>query len=166
MLAIGRSGYPASLDLCLTARALGASEITFVGKKDGRLSKYINAINKKWGGRFTVQFAKSQAEALKSTSKYTKVYLTRFGEPLQNKSYVLKTYKNLVLIVTPSDEKSNLHEMADFNISVSSQPHCSAAAVAIFLHEFYNGRELAMHFEYAKHKVVPKEHGIEIKSIE
>lgn len=108
-------------------------------------------------------FVRTYKEALKSAAKYTKVYLTRFGEPLQAKRYTLKTYRNILLIVTPQNEKSAIHSLADFNISVSSQPHCSAAAIAIFLHEFYDGRELAMHFENAKLKVTPKEHGIEIK---
>lgn len=138
-------------------------EITFVGRKDSRLSRYINAVNSKWGGKFKVKFVKSYNEALKSAAKYTKVYLTRFGEPIQNKRSTLKTYKNILLIVTPHNETSKMHEMSSFNISVSSQPHCSAAAVAIFLHEFYDGRELAMHFENAKLKVVPGARGISIK---
>jgi tRNA (cytidine56-2'-O)-methyltransferase len=156
ILAIGKSPYQTNLDLCLTARALGASEITFVGDKDTRLIRYINNLNKNWGGKFKVQFAKSYKEALKSDTKYKKVYLTRYGNPLQTKSYMLKTYKNLVLIVTLKDEMEAIQKLADFNISVSSQPHCSSAAVAIFLHEFYNGRELAMHFENAKYKLVLK----------
>jgi tRNA (cytidine56-2'-O)-methyltransferase len=124
-------------------------------------------LNKKWGGRFKVQFAKNYKEALKSASKYAKVYLTRYGMPLQDKSYVLKTYKNMILIVTSrdGDEMNPMHKIADFNISVSSQPHCSAAAIAIFLHEFYNGRELAMHFENAQFKLVPHEHDVEIKKL-
>jgi tRNA (cytidine56-2'-O)-methyltransferase len=160
VLAIGRSPYEVNLDLCLTARALGASEITFISKKDARLLRHMGTLNKKWGGKFRVQFAKSYQEALKSATKYKKVYLTRYGVPLQTKSYTLKTYKNLVLIVTLKDEVDAIHKIADFNISVSSQPHCSAAAIAIFLHDFYNGRELAMHFENAEYKLVPKSNNL------
>jgi tRNA (cytidine56-2'-O)-methyltransferase len=163
VLAVGRSTYSKSLDLCLTARALGASEITIVGKKEPRLIRHMNGLNKKWGGRFKVQFAKNYKEVLTSMPKYAKVYLTRYGMPLHDKSYTLKTYKNLVVIVTHKDEINPIHKLADFNVSISSQPHCSAAAVAIFLHEFYNGRELAMHFENAELKLVPQEHGVEIK---
>lgn len=72
---------------------------------------------------------------------------------------MLKTYKNLLLIVTLKEEVNPIQRIADFSISVSSQPHCSAAAIAIFLHEFYNGRELAMHFENAQYKLVHKESG-------
>jgi tRNA (cytidine56-2'-O)-methyltransferase len=153
------------IDLCLTARALGASGITFVGKKDSSISRYLNSINGKWGGKFRVEFVKNYKDALKSALKYTKVYLTQFGAPLHSKKSLLRTYKNIVLIVTPKKERNNLHRIADFNVSVSTQPHCSTAAIAVFLHEFYEGRELAMHFENAKLKVVPKMRGVEIKSL-
>jgi tRNA (cytidine56-2'-O)-methyltransferase len=168
VLAVGSSTYSTSLDLCLTSRALGASEIIFIGKKsDSKILHYMESLNKKWGGRFKVKFTKSSKEALKSASKYAKVYLTRYGMPLQEKSYTLRTYKNMLLIVTlqDKDEMNPMHKIADFNISVSSQPHCSAAAIAIFLHEFYNGRELAMHFENAQFKLVPHEHEVEIKKL-
>ncbi len=162
ILAIGRSTYPVSRDLCLTSRALGASEVTFVGKRDSKLVRYMESINKKWGGKFKVQFAKSYKEALKSATKYKKVYLTIYGSPLQDKSYVLKTYKNMVVIVSLKEnaELNAIHKLADFNISITTQPHCSAAAIAVFLHEFYNGRELAMHFENAQYKLVPKGQGL------
>ena len=154
VLAVGRNTYSAKLDLCLTARALGAAEITFVGKSGSRLIKYMNNINKRWGGSFKIHFAKNYNEIIRPDSKYKKIYLTRYGTPLQGKSYMLRTYKNLLLIVTAADLVKPIHGLSDFNISVSSQPHCSAAAVAVFLHEFYSGRELAMHFENARYKLV------------
>lgn len=165
VLAVGSGTHQESLDLCLTARAFGAAEITLVGRNDPKLLKYMNGLNKKWGGSFRVKFVKNYKDALKSASKYTKVYLTRFGMALQSKSYILKTYKNMVLIVSTKDVSKQLHQIADYNISISTQPHCGAAAIAIFLHEFYNGRELAMHFENAKLKLVPSEHGIGVKRI-
>jgi tRNA (cytidine56-2'-O)-methyltransferase len=168
VLAIGKSAYATSLDLCLTSRALGAAEITFIGKKDNRLVRQVNDLNKKWGGKFKVQFAKNYKDFLKSTTKYKKIYLTRYGLPLQEKSYTIKTYTNIVLIVALMDknEINSIYKFSDFNISVSSQPHCAAAAIAIFLHEFYNGRELAMHFENAKYKLVPNGNLMEAKELE
>lgn len=160
VLAIGRGTYSESLDLCLTARALGASEITFIGKRDSKILKYMDKINYNWGGRFKVSFVKSLKEVMKNSIKYTKICLTRYGTPLQDKMYTLKTYKNIVLIV-PVRQKiaDTVKDFTDFNISISSQPHTAAAAIAIFLHEFYSGRELAMHFENAKYRLVPSERG-------
>ncbi len=160
ILAIGRSTYEENLDLCLTSRALGASEITFIGKKSSKLTRYINNLNANWGGKFKVSYAKSYKEVLKASSKYAKICLTRYGIPLQTKIYTLKTYKNIVLVVPLNENIKVLQNLTNFNISVSSQPHCGVAAIAVFLHEFYSGRELSMHFENAKYKLVPTEHGV------
>lgn len=156
VLAVGKSDYQGNLDLCLTSRALGASEITFIGRKDPRLVRSINTINRNWGGKFRVSFVKSYDEIMSNSKKSIKIYLTRYGAPLQGKSQTIRTYKSIILIVTLKDNVKQIHDTSDFNISVSSQPHSSSGAVAIFLHEYYKGRELAMHFENARYKLVPK----------
>lgn len=160
VLAIGRSTYEEGLDLCLTSRALGASEITFIGKPNSRLIRYINNLNTNWGGKFKVSYAKSYQQVIKASVKYKTIYLTKYGDPLQSHMYALKTYKNIVLVVSLKENLQAVHKIVDFNLSVSSQQHCAVAAIAIFLHEFYNGRELAMHFENAKYKMVPTDGGI------
>lgn len=93
---------------------------------------------------------------MQASKKYVKICLTRFGAPLQNKMYSLRTYKNIVLIVPLKEKKQQMQSVSDFDISITSQPHCGAAAIAIFLHEFYSGRELAMHFENPKYKIAQK----------
>lgn len=157
--------YSVNLNMCLTARALGAAEIIFIGRKDQRLPRYMGAVNAKWGGSFKVKFMGRYAEAIKSASRYAKVNLTRFGVPLKQKIYQLRTYKNILLIVSLKDEAGPIHRLSDFNISISSQPHSCTASIAVFLHEFYNGRELAMHFENARFKVIPKERGAEVRRL-
>jgi tRNA (cytidine56-2'-O)-methyltransferase len=165
VLVIGGNDYAGNLDLCLTARALGASEIIFAAKRNARLVRYISTLERKWGGRFRVNFTNNYTEALRKSMNYKKVYLTRYGMPLNKLTYVLNTYKNIMLIVSPASSSPKLHGIADFNVSVTDQPHCSSAAIAIFLHDFYRGRELAIHFENAKYKVMPKEHGVSVERI-
>ncbi len=163
VLAIGKYSYLNSLDLCLTARAFGASEMMFTRRKDQRIMRYVGRIQKNWGGKFEVSFIRSYKEALKSATKYKKVYLTRYGIPLNKLTYVLNTYKNIMLIVSSKEAPQKvLDDLADFNVSITEQPHCSVASIAIFLHDFYRGREFAMHFENAKYKIAPKEHGVSV----
>jgi tRNA (cytidine56-2'-O)-methyltransferase len=156
VLAMGRNSHSSNIDLCLASRALGASEITFIGKRDQRLVNYVGTINRDWGGKFRVSFAKDLNEVMKKSEKAIKVYLTRYGAPLQEKDNMIRTYKNIILIITPKNIPK-LHKISDFNISVTSQPHCGVAAIAVFLHEYYKGRELAMHFENAKYKLAEGE---------
>lgn len=155
------------MDIFLTARALGAAEVIFTGEKETRIAKYASDLEREWGGTFKVSFNKDYRKILAEANKYKTVYLTRYGTPLNKIIYSLKTYKNIMLIVSSVKASTQaLHEIADFNVSVTDQPHCSAAAIAIFLHEFYEGRELAVHFKNSKYKVVPNEHGINVEMIE
>ena len=166
ILAIGKYSYLNSLDLCLTARALGAAEMIFTQEKDPRIPRYVNRLEKNWGGKFEASFVKSYKETLKNATNYKKVYLTRYGVPLNKLTYTLNTYKNIMLIVSSKEVPPKiLNDLTDFNVSITNQPHCSVASIAVFLHDFYRGRELAMHFENAKYKVIPKEHGISVEKI-
>ncbi len=153
MLAIGERDI-SNIDLCLAARALGASEITFTGKSDKQLLSKIKKMNIKWGGKFKVSFTANYKDLISRSEKAIKIYLTRYGTSLNEKARMISTYKNIILIVTQKDDVEYVRKnIADFNVSITRQPHCSSAAVAIFLHEYYKGRELAMHFENAKYKI-------------
>ncbi len=163
MLAIGDNSHEGNLDLCLASRAFGAANITFAGKKDPKLVRFCSQLNKKWGSTFAVNFTDDWKVFLNSKRNYKKIYLTRYGLPVNKVVHTLKTYKNILLIITLSDSIKSLHQISDFNVSITTQPHCSSAAIAVFLHAFYEGRELAMHFENAKFKVVPDERNIRVE---
>ena len=165
VLVIGKNTFENNMDICLSARAFGASNVTFVTKRNPRLERHFKSLNKKWGGSFFVSFTNNWKNFLMEKKNYKIVYLTRYGVPITKVEYSLKTYKNILLVVTQTEGVKNLYKMADFNISITSQPHCSSAAIALFLHHFYEGRELAMHFENAKFKVIPEERRIHVERV-
>ncbi|MDE1832845.1 MAG: tRNA (cytidine(56)-2'-O)-methyltransferase [Candidatus Micrarchaeota archaeon] len=165
VLSIGEGDYRVRLNMCLTARAFGAAKIVFIGRRDGRISKYIARLNSKWGGMFKVDFSSNAGNTIRSFSKYKKIYLTMFGTPLKQVEYMLKTYKNILLIVTARDWEGQLAKLTDFNVSITNQPHAQVASIAIFLHEFFNGRELAIQFQNAKYKAIPKPKGAQIRKL-
>jgi len=162
-LSVGKGSYENNSELCLVSRAFGASGISFSTKKDTRLARFVSSNNAKWGGSFSVDFDSEYLRALSSPGSYKRVYLTRYGLPLHDAISALRTYKNLLLIVTDREAFGPVSKRADFNIGISTQPHSSASAIALFLHEFYSGRELAMHFENARYKVVPSERGAHVE---
>src|SRR5271157_833132 len=163
VLSIGKGTYEHNSELCLVSRAFGASGLLLSSRKDSRLTKFVKLNNTKWGGSFSVDFDSDYVEVLDSESSYKKVYLTRYGVPLHDVIESLRTYKNLLLIISDKDALGSVSARADFNVSISGQPHSSSSAVAVFLHEFYSGRELAMHFENASYKVVPSERGVRVE---
>ncbi|MGC8496118.1 MAG: hypothetical protein ACP5MX_02845 [Candidatus Micrarchaeia archaeon] len=155
VLVVGKCSYECSVNLAQTARAFGASEIIFVSKPDPRLKRNISLLNSKWGGSFSVGFARDYAEVVKAKQSYKIIYLTRFGTPISKTIYAIKTYKNLLVVITTKEALAEILKIADFEVSLTTQPHSGSSALAVLLHMFYEGRELAMHFENAKYKIVP-----------
>ncbi len=166
ILSIGKETYQSNAELCLAARAFGAAGVVLSSRKDPKLVKYMKLTNSKWGGCFEVEFESNYMKALDKESSYKKVYLTRYGVPLPEVISTLRTYRNLLLIVTDKEAFSPAYMHADFSVSITAQPHSSASAIAVFLHEFYSGRELAMHFENARYKVVPSEQGVHVEKVD
>lgn len=151
--------------VCLTARALGANAIVLCGDQDEKLKEEIKAFVKKWGGRFKVFLNPSWKNALEEYSGrgFVSVHLTMYGKPLQKKLKQLKREKKILLIVGSRKVEREVYEKADFNISVTTQPHSEVAALAIALHELFEGKELEKKFPKAKVKVVPQAKGKKVK---
>ncbi|MEM0149659.1 MAG: hypothetical protein QXW10_02065 [Candidatus Micrarchaeaceae archaeon] len=169
VLIIGKPSYEKVTDLCLIARAFGASEIVFTAsdsKLKSKSQRFCKDICRKWGGNFSVGFTDNWKAYIKGKRNYKTVYLTRYGMPMRQAEYVLRTYKNLLIIASFSEKINELYTIADFNISITSQPHTTASSITAMLRTYYRDRELSMHFENAKYKIIPEPHGIHIDKVE
>jgi len=67
--------------------------------------------------------------------------------------------KNLLIVVGGAKVPRKVYELADWNIAVTSQPHSEISALALFLHELFEGKELSIKFEDAKIMIVPQKRG-------
>jgi tRNA (cytidine56-2'-O)-methyltransferase len=81
-----------------------------------------------------------------------------YGIPIQNKIKQLRR-SNVLVIIGSEKVPGEVYGLADFNIAVSNQPHSEVAALAIFLHEYFRGKELNKKFSAAKLKIIPQERG-------
>ncbi len=161
VLAIGKPKYESMVDICLTARALGASSVVLTSSShemNSKLKRFCSFITNKWGGSFSAQFTSNWKNYMHSKTNYKTVYLTRYGIPIQKQQYSIRSYKNILLIISTDKEMPELNKLSDFNISITAQPHSSIAAMAIFLNTYYAGRELSLNFSKAQYKVVPSPH--------
>ncbi|MFH1586730.1 MAG: tRNA (cytidine(56)-2'-O)-methyltransferase [Candidatus Diapherotrites archaeon] len=144
----------------LVARAFGAKRIIIQGAEDESIIDGISRIRDKWGGKFAVEFVDSWRKVVKKYQKqgYLAVHATMYGEPLQKK--IGKIRGNKVLLILGSQKVvKEVYELADFNISVTTQPHSEIAALAVFLHEYFQGNELELKFKGAKVEIVPEKKG-------
>lgn len=143
----------------LTARALGANEVIYSGLKDKKLEESINDIVERWGGPFLVSYEKNFRKIIKNF-KGVKVHLTVYGLPImKNIGKIRKTKKNLLIIVGGEKVPGKVYSLVDYNIAVGNQPHSEVAALSVFLHEFFQRKELDKKFKKAKIKVIPQKRG-------
>jgi tRNA (cytidine56-2'-O)-methyltransferase len=145
----------------LAARALGADNGIYTGEKDQNTEQSIAKVTSQWGGSFRIRHSEGWKQEF-NKFKGVKIHLTVYGLPFhENMKEIRKKTKNkkIMLIVGGEKVPPEVYQQSDFNISVTSQPHSEIAGLALFLHEYFQGKELDKKFPKAHLKVVPQERG-------
>ncbi|MFH1420628.1 MAG: tRNA (cytidine(56)-2'-O)-methyltransferase, partial [Candidatus Aenigmatarchaeota archaeon] len=136
----------------------------YSGDKDGGLIESVTSVAANWGGSFAVRYEKDWRKILRKF-KGCKVHLTIYGMPVQDKiGEIRKVEGDLLIIVGGEKVPGQVYEEADYNIAVTSQPHSEVAALAIFLHELQQGKELDKKFIGGELRVIPQERGKRVVS--
>ena len=154
-----------STHVALSGRALGCDKMVYSGEKDARLEQSVRKVAENWGGDFEIVHERDWKHAI---SKFDgiKVHLTMYGMPFERKiSEIRKKTKrrNLLIIVGGEKVPHEVYQQADYNLQVTGQPHSEVAALALFMHEIFQGKELERKFKGAKMKVIPQERGKLVK---
>ncbi len=151
-----------STHVALVARTFGADKIIYSGEKDSGMEESVSKVVKRWGGKFRISYQKSWRHFLK-TWKDRIVHLTVYGMPVQDKIIEIKRDKRDLLIIVGGEKvPGEVYDHADYNISVTNQPHSEIAALTIFLDRFFGGGELSKSFQGGNIKVIPQENGKKI----
>lgn len=148
--------------VCLTARAFGASKVILSGDNDKKIIENVRDVVKRWGGGFEIEYTENWGKFIDEWKKNDGevVHLTMYGEPVQDiTSTIRKSPRDKLIVVGGSRVPSKVYHDADWNISVTNQPHSEVAALSIFLHTFFQGEEYNIDFDGGELKVVPTAHG-------
>jgi len=148
--------------VALASRALGADGIIISGERDEGVLKSITDVSKRWGGDFKVDYRKEWKTVIREYKKkgFELIHLTMYGLPYQDKIQgIRKSKKNKLVIVGSEKVNPEVYQSADYNLSVTQQPHSEVAALALFLHDFFKGKELNKNFKKPKIKVIPQKCG-------
>lgn len=151
--------------VCLTARAFGASKIILSGDEDNKLMENVRDVIERWGGDFEVEYQKNWKKSMEEWKRNGGeiVHLTMYGEQVQEVVKDIKdSPKDKLVVVGGSRVPIQVYRAADWNVSVTTQPHSEVSALALFLHMYFEGKELNKEFEGGKLKVVPSAHGKKI----
>jgi tRNA (cytidine56-2'-O)-methyltransferase len=145
--------------LILAARAFGASGATYTGRRDPTLEETVSDVVSDWGGSFSLDYAGSWRRVISGWEGRV-VHLTMYGLPLQEViDSVRGDPSEKLVVVGGAKVPGGVYGLADWNVSVTSQPHSEVSALAVFLHELFEGRELGGVFEGARLRVSPRERG-------
>ncbi|MFH1236887.1 MAG: tRNA (cytidine(56)-2'-O)-methyltransferase [Candidatus Aenigmatarchaeota archaeon] len=145
----------------LVSRALGADGIIYSGDPDQAILDSVTRVREDWGGKFSVAYEKSWKKVVKDYRRkgYVIVHLTMYGMPVQKKLIGLRKKAKLLVVVGGEKVPWEMYQMADYNVSVTSQPHSEIAALAVFLDRIFCSKELDKKFTRAKKTVIPQERG-------
>jgi tRNA (cytidine56-2'-O)-methyltransferase len=87
-----------------------------------------------------------------------------YGEPVEEVVEDVRD-EDVLAVVGAGKVDGWVYEEADHNVGVTNQPHSEVAALAVFLHEYFDGEELGASFDGGEIEVVPSESGKETRSI-
>ena len=151
----------------LVARAFGAKKMIICGEKDESIVNTIKGVNETWGGKFRIEFTESWKKAVTKLKKEGNliVHLTMYGMPVQEVEEELQKKKKIAVIVGSQKVEREVYEMADYNISVTTQPHSEIAAMAVFLDRIQQGKELEAEFRGGKCEIIPQEKGKKVLTL-
>ncbi len=148
--------------VCLTARALGASEVFLNGDHDKKLIDNVHDVAKRWGGEFRVEYHKKWDNLMYEWKNNGGeiIHLTMYGEPVQTAApKIRESHKDKLVVVGGSRVPSKVYQEADWNVSVTNQPHSEVSSLALFLHMLFEGKQLDLEFEGGDLTVIPSPKG-------
>jgi tRNA (cytidine56-2'-O)-methyltransferase len=164
-----------STHVALVARAFGACSVAYTGQHDSGLEDSVKRICEAWGGktvsgsRFSVSYEKSPTSFIRKAKSdgFVVLHLTMYGLPLPQVVETAKKVQKLLVVVGSEQVPREIYALADFNVSVTGQPHSEVAALAITLDRLVGGRELlpagAGGFDFCgKIRIEPSERGKKI----
>ena len=152
----------------LVARAFGAHGALYSGQKDEKIEESVKKVVKSWGGPFTLEFVEDWVGKIKRWQREggEVIHLTMYGLPLNEVIQKIRgSSRDKLIIVGGAKVPRIVYELADWNVSVTSQPHSEVGALSVFLHELYMGYELTKEFKDAKIKIIPQARGKKIVKI-
>ncbi len=150
-----------STHIGLVSRAFGASAVFYSGMKDSSMEESIKKIVSRFGGPFNIEYIKEEIKFIKEKKKdgFKIVHLTMYGMPIQKKMTPIKRNRKILVVVGGEKVEGEIYKLADWNISITLQPHSEVAALSIFLDRYFEGKELDFEFSDAKIRVSPQERG-------
>ncbi|MCJ7479368.1 MAG: tRNA (cytidine(56)-2'-O)-methyltransferase [Candidatus Nanohaloarchaeota archaeon QJJ-7] len=156
-----------STHVALTARQFGASSVTFSGERDDSMLESVRDVVERWGGPFDIRYREDWRNVIRDFDGPV-IHLTMYGVPYYEDIDGLEgdfggSEDDILVVVGGEKVPSEVFEIADYNLAIGNQPHSEVAALAVFLHDLFQGDWTDREFEDAEIEVFPSEEGKETR---
>ncbi|MEI8330793.1 MAG: tRNA (cytidine(56)-2'-O)-methyltransferase [Methanomicrobiales archaeon] len=140
----------------LTARALGAKGM-YLASADKGVVESISDVVARWGGEFFCEDSVKYRACIKEWKAQggVVVHLTMYGLNLPDVIGEIRPHAKILVIVGAEKVPGDIYGLADYNVAVTSQPHSEISSLALFLDNFFQGKEFACEFPGAQICIIP-----------
>ena len=144
----------------LAARAFGADGM-YLAADDPGVAGSLRDVAARWGGSFFVEDGVSWKRCIRAWKEKggTVVHLTMYGLPLREVMDGIREREDILVVVGAEKVPGEIYGLADYNVSVTTQPHSEVSGVAVFLDHFFGGAELDRTYPDAELRIEPSPHG-------
>ena len=144
----------------LAARALGARGMYLAADDHGVVTS-IEDVADRWGGDFFVENdVKWRRCILDWKAGGGKVaHLTMYGLRMTDVIDEVRTQERVLVVVGAEKVPGEIYGLADYNVSVTTQPHSEISSLALFLDHLFEGKELNREYPDAKIRIEPTKVG-------
>lgn len=140
----------------LAARAFGADGMYLTGQDPGVVES-LRDVAARWGGSFFIRDRVSWKGCIRRWKERggAVVHLTMYGIPMRDVLDEIRERDDILVVTGAEKVPGEIYGLADYNVSVTSQPHSEVSGVAVFLDHLFQGRELDRSYPDAELRVIP-----------
>lgn len=150
--------------VALVSRALGATKI-HMNEINPEIKTTLDKINKTWGGNFEIEYFERWKDVVKKKKNegYKIIHLTMYGENINKVTSDLQKEESLLIIVGAEKVPREAYDLADYNISIGTQPHSEISALAVLLDRIQQGKQFEKKFSGALRVIFPMKKGKKVE---
>lgn len=144
--------------VCLTARALGADGVLVADKQDREIESTIRGMVQNFGGNFRIETGIPWKQAINNWKRQggRVAHLTAYGLPLPKVVENIRGAGADILVIVGAEKMpGEVFKLADWNVSITSQPMSEVGALAIFLDWLNQHKGFDLDFPDAKIQIIP-----------
>jgi tRNA (cytidine56-2'-O)-methyltransferase len=144
----------------LAARAFGATGM-YLSADDPGIAASLRDVTARWGGDFFIEDGVSWKKCIRSWKEKggTVVHLTMYGLPLREVIGEIREKEEILVVVGAEKVPGEIYGLADYNVSVTNQPHSEVSGIAVFLDHLFEGAELDRTYPDAELRIEPSRDG-------